>query len=306
MDSFLGKETFSYLNMTAISVIIPTYNGRSKIEGLLKSLEAQTVIDFETIIVVDGSTDDTLPFLSQRDFLLSEIRIVSQLNKGRAGARNAGTLQAKGDVLIFFDDDLVIPPEAVERYVERFKQGTAEVYGGLFLPLKGEASTDFFLFCSYLNEKWNKSIPAKYSIDANNKVYFSAASMCISRKIFMNLGGFNEELSDNEDQEFGQRLVDQGYRISLDRHPVAFHTVHGSFQDYIVRLREYESARCRPEKRTTIACFRHLIGSLLAHSLTVQMMEKGFFRCIPRLLRFKFYDFVVTALSVDFMGRKIK
>lgn len=305
MDSFLGKKAIAHINMTAISVIIPTYNGRSKIEGLLTSLEAQTVMDFETIIVVDGSTDETLPFLSRRHFFLKDVKIISQVNKGRAGARNAGALQAKGDILIFFDDDLVVSPDTIARYAEQHRIGNAEAYGGYLLPLQGKAKVEFFLFCSYLNEKWNRDIALDISPESIKTLNLTAASLCVSRNIFEKMEGFNENLTDNEDQEFGRRLVANGYRISLDKLQVAYHPIQDSFRDFIVRLREYEAARLGSSEITTNSRLKHILRSLLARPLLLKAMENGVLKWLPGWIRFRVYDFIVTAYSVYFPERPL-
>ncbi|MEQ8686742.1 MAG: glycosyltransferase, partial [Imperialibacter sp.] len=72
-----------------ISVIIATYNGRHKIDNILSSLESQNIRDFELVVVVDGSSDGTAAFLQKRLSLLKELMVLEQVNKGRAGARNA-------------------------------------------------------------------------------------------------------------------------------------------------------------------------------------------------------------------------
>ncbi len=56
-----------------ISVIIPTYNGASKIINCLKSLDQQTYQEFETIVVIDGSTDQTLELLGNQTFNLTSL-----------------------------------------------------------------------------------------------------------------------------------------------------------------------------------------------------------------------------------------
>src|SRR6185369_7237614 len=91
------------------SVIIPTYNGAKKIAVTLDALCKQTAEDFETIVVIDGSTDNTLEVAQQFSSKLQELRIIQRPNGGRAVARNTGAAEAKTGVLIFFDDDVEVP-----------------------------------------------------------------------------------------------------------------------------------------------------------------------------------------------------
>src|SRR5579871_1681892 len=91
-----------------ISVIIPTYNRREILGQTLQALGKQNYRSdrFEVLVTVDGSTDGTnltleslhLPFL---------VRTFYQTNRGPASARNVGIRNAKGDLVIFLDDDTV-------------------------------------------------------------------------------------------------------------------------------------------------------------------------------------------------------
>jgi glycosyltransferase involved in cell wall biosynthesis len=69
-----------------ISIIIPTFNGKNKLEKLLRSLELQSNKNFEIIIVVDGSTDGTIGLKANNWDL--NIKWIEETNNGRAGARN--------------------------------------------------------------------------------------------------------------------------------------------------------------------------------------------------------------------------
>ncbi len=75
------------------SIIVPTYNGSKRIITLLKALNKQSVTDFELIVVIDGSSDNTAeivePYLSQ--FYSS--KIIHQNNQGRSSARNRGAIE---------------------------------------------------------------------------------------------------------------------------------------------------------------------------------------------------------------------
>jgi glycosyltransferase involved in cell wall biosynthesis len=88
-----------------VSVIVPVYNRRHLVTGTLESILAQTVDDFEIIVVDDGSTDGTaasVAALAARD---SRIRYVFQENAGPGAARNRGIREARGCWVAFLDSD---------------------------------------------------------------------------------------------------------------------------------------------------------------------------------------------------------
>jgi glycosyltransferase involved in cell wall biosynthesis len=84
------------------SIIIPTFNGASRIGNCLHSLVKQTTgRDIEILVVDDGSTDKTANLVRS----YSSVRLIAQANAGPASARNRGALEATGKILLFTDDD---------------------------------------------------------------------------------------------------------------------------------------------------------------------------------------------------------
>lgn len=85
------------------SVIIPVYNKANTIQAALESIYAQTIKDFEVIVVDDGSKDDLMEVLERLSAPC--IRIIHQENGGVSSARNAGIQNAKGEYVCFLDAD---------------------------------------------------------------------------------------------------------------------------------------------------------------------------------------------------------
>ena len=94
------------------SLVIPTYNKKEFLELTLESLVNQTYSheNFEVIVVDDGSTDGTSAFLSESTHFPFQLVYIGQENAGRAAARNAGILRARGETIVFIDDDQIVPP----------------------------------------------------------------------------------------------------------------------------------------------------------------------------------------------------
>lgn len=85
------------------SVVIPLYNKEECIEKTIRSVLAQTVSDYEIVVVNDGSKDKSVSIVE--DIYDKRIRIISQENQGVAAARNTGILNAKGQFVCFLDAD---------------------------------------------------------------------------------------------------------------------------------------------------------------------------------------------------------
>ena len=97
------------------SIVIPTFNGGSRIGNCLDSLVKQTAgRDVEILVVDDGSTDNTADVV--RGY--SSVRLITQANAGPAAARNHGAMEAQGSILLFTDDDCLPMPDWLEAMVK--------------------------------------------------------------------------------------------------------------------------------------------------------------------------------------------
>ena len=97
-----------------ISVVIPTYNRRAILEKCLSALEHQDACgeldDYEVVVVDDGSTDGTPDWLRSCADRFPRVRLFEQSHGGPAEGRNRGVSNARGDVIVFIDSDLVVTP----------------------------------------------------------------------------------------------------------------------------------------------------------------------------------------------------
>jgi len=114
-----------------VSIITATYNSSATIIDTLKSLEAQTYLDIEYIIVDGASKDNTLDIIKANSSRVS--KVICEPDKGIYDALNKGIKAAKGDIVGFLhSDDLFASNEAIEDIVNEFViSGSDAVYGDL-------------------------------------------------------------------------------------------------------------------------------------------------------------------------------
>lgn len=128
----------------AYTVIIPTHDRIDVLPEVLEALDAQTPADghsvpsFEVVVVDDGSTDGTWPWLQQHhaDYSMP-VRIVRRNNAGPAAARNWGVTQALGDRLAFLGDDTVPRAGWLAAHHHAFETRRAGLEEGEFLAVIG-------------------------------------------------------------------------------------------------------------------------------------------------------------------------
>ena len=101
----------------AIGILIPTFNRIATLKRCLEHLEAQTTLDFEVIVIDDGSSDDTQAELERyRSIAPFPFLSLSQSNAGPARARNLGIARMSAPVCILIGDDTFPLPDFVERH----------------------------------------------------------------------------------------------------------------------------------------------------------------------------------------------
>ena len=184
-----------------VSVIIPTHNRPKKLHETVEKLRLQTFSkeDYEIIAVDDGSNP---PVTFEKDFIiLPSLRIVRLEGEERSVARNKGAKQAKGELLIFIDDDISTKPDFIEKHWQaQHECPNALVIGEILLPKKSQ-DTPFGRFRQRLEKD---EIPRKRGLVAE-KNFCAAGNASIKRENFLKLGGFDTTITSGEDQDFALR-----------------------------------------------------------------------------------------------------
>ncbi len=294
-----------------VSVIIPTYNGAKKILNLLHSLEKQTFKEFEVIVVIDGSTDETKTILAEKQFNFP-LKVIYQANKGRAGARNTGVKNASADWLVFVDDDMRLEPNTLQKHWEFHQNVEKAILVGSQIEDWKVLQSDLQKYRAILSRKWINQVVRNLPMPADN--FFLASSNCsLSKFLFEQLHGFDEKLTDAEDYDLGKRAIEQGISIYFNPEIIAWHDDFITCRSYIRRQQQYQKAHQRlkelyPERYAynqyaykPARGIKRLIYRFFAGWFWVKVVDKyNFLMILPRKIRYKIYDIIITANAVYF------
>ncbi len=190
-----------------ISVVIPNHNGGKTLEECLEAVFRAGGERLEVILADDASDDDSLEVA--RRFPVKLVRHESC--RGASAARNSGAAAAGGEVLLFIDGDVVIPPETFEILREDFRNPETAGVVGLLKPF-----TRFENLCSQYK---NFYMHYTYRQLPDRTPVFYTSVAAIRKRVFEECGGFDENYRSAtiEDTEFGVRVTGRGHLLLHDK-----------------------------------------------------------------------------------------
>ena len=210
--------------MISVSIVIAASRHRL-LDGLLKSLMDQTFCSSE-IIIICMKADEKIRELSSRYGAV----LLEDEGKGRCYARNLGMKEAKGEITVFLDDDVILERDWLELIVGDFNLDS-EIAGvggipiairdGEVLPFRSDlSSTAYDLMI-------NKAQGLSGWPDYKAKVDFlSGSNMAFLRDVLLQIGGFDEDFygpSAGEDVDLCLRVLKSGYYLVFDPKAKAYH-----------------------------------------------------------------------------------
>ncbi|MFC5864989.1 glycosyltransferase [Acidicapsa dinghuensis] len=207
-----------------MSVIIPTFNGASRISHCIDALLHQsTTNSFEILIVDDGSTDDTAGVVQQ----FPRVRLLRQQNAGPATARNLGAREAKGEIVLFTDDDCVPVSDWIESMIAPFRDPKVVGAKGIYRSKQRELAARFVQIEYEDRYRLMAMLPSIDFIDT-----YSAA---FRRDNFLAMNGYDTSfpVACAEDIELSYRMSARGWVMLFAPDAIVYHTHPNSFGKYL-------------------------------------------------------------------------
>ncbi|WP_348260955.1 glycosyltransferase family A protein [Telmatobacter sp. DSM 110680] len=209
-----------------VSVVIPTANRCDLVMRTVGTVLQQDfpASDFEIIVAVDGVRDGTADALRTLG-AKHQIRVLElERNQGPSAARNAGLRAAKGELVVFLDDDMNCTSELLRSHVAAHVK-TAERreiagLGAIYVAPEHRPCLAAELFLRGLGgvylrhsehpaEKWPENV-------------WSFGNTSVGRAVLERVGGFDERFRKREDCELGIRLLEAGVRQEFVGDAVAY------------------------------------------------------------------------------------
>jgi len=226
-----------------VSVVIPTYNRKESLRRTLQGLSRQTLGDLaacEVLVVSDGSTDGTEEMLTEmaaaagRDFPFL-LRPVFQKNQGPSRARNRGIQEARGEIVVFIDDDVEPVPEFLEKHLRHHREDPAVAVVGPMSPDPANRANEAVWIGwehAMLEKQYHNFRTGIWPGTGPNHFYSGNAS--VRREHLLAVNGFDESFTRQEDVEMAYRLEREcGMTFRFDAEAVGLHRPIRSLESWL-------------------------------------------------------------------------
>lgn len=234
-------------NKLDISVVIPTFNREKLIYSTLLALLAQKLtkdINYE-IVIIDSGDDNTGELIASLDTKMPNILKYKKipLEKNRSKLRNLGAKHANGDIIVFIDNDMLVPPDYLQKHYDLHdKDNNIIILGKRFSLTTFEINNigwDVLIYQFELIKKMQYyEDPRDTQLKKHNQTFEESSCLwrflyshnfSIKKDFFTMVGGFNIDFGNHwgyEDLELGFRLTQAGAKYYLEENMIAYHQPH--------------------------------------------------------------------------------
>ncbi len=209
------------------TVVVTTYNYAHLLSDALRALAAQTVNDFELLIVDDGSTDNTEEIVEQFHPRFQNCHYLKKPNGGTADARNHGVQRARGTHVAILDADDVWSPRYLEAVRQKFQstpQTEAVFCDGVRILGDGRVLRPVFPPGLAPLEGPINSVESLFSLCDN----FLPSGMVFLKSLYDRIGAFDTRFSHGDDVDWVIRAAMAGADCQRIDQKLFLHRFHGS------------------------------------------------------------------------------
>lgn len=188
--------------MPRFSIVVPAYNAEATLVETLDAVLAQTCADWECIVVDDGSADTTHAVAGSFVARDCRFRVISQENRGSAGAYNTGVRAAAGDwVVLCSADDILLPHHLATMSEFTDAHPGYDIYSSNGYYLRPDGSREVVYFDGELGDALSLA-------DVIRNCFYSVGAV-YRRSLYEKTGGYREDVF-GEDYDFWLRAMADG------------------------------------------------------------------------------------------------
>ncbi len=252
-----------------ISFIVPIRNEAHFISKTIKSLLNQkTKIDFE-ILIVDGlSIDGTREIIKDFQNNYSNIFLIDNPKKIVPVGFNKAISIAKGEIIIRVDGHATIKTNYIEQCLIAFEKTGADCVGG---AIRNYSKGIFGNSINIAQSSYFGTGGAAFRKKIDKGKYVGTLAFgAYKRYVFNEIGGYDEELIRNQDDEFNMRLIQNKGTIWMDPNIQSTYYPRSTLMKFFMQYLQYGFFKIRVmQKRRGFASFRHIVPLLFVSALSI-------------------------------------
>ena len=222
------------------SLIIPVYNRPDEVDELLESLTQQDYTgNFEVVIIEDGSSlrcDDVVRKYAGK----LHLSYCFKENSGPGDSRNYGMKKAKGDYLIIFDSDCIIPPNYLTEVSKALAANYVDCFGGPDKAL--DSFSDIQKAINFAMTSFLTTGGIRGGSEKIDKFQPRSFNMGLSRKAFETSNGFGN-IHPGEDPDLSIRLWNLGFETRLFSKAFVYHKRRIDWEKFTIQVNKFGKAR---------------------------------------------------------------
>lgn len=232
---FLEQEGYPVIShYPFISIIIPVRNRPEEIAACLESLgRLEYPADRMEVIVVDDASDD-----NTREVVSTfPVRLIAlEKQEGASSCRNIAARQARGEILAFLDSDCLADPFWLNELIPAFNDRANGAAGGIVDSFFNEKGLDRY---EKVKSSLNMGLRSRSTRDGNRFFYLPSCNLLVRKAPFLELGGFNEDLTVGEDVDLCWRLQDRGHHFEYRPVGRVYHRHRNKMRQFGLRRFDY-------------------------------------------------------------------
>lgn len=219
-----------------VSVIVPAYNEEDSLE---KTVESVVNLDYpkdklEILIVNDGSKDNTHKIGKMLERKYKNVKIYSKENGGKASALNYGLKFAEGELVVTFDADSIVAPDALNNMIPYFSDNKVMAVTPGMKVYKPRGIIQRIQAVEY-----NLGIFLRKAMSMFNGINVTPGPFSIYRKEFFDRHGGYDERSITEDMEMAMRIQSLNYKIQNSASSLVYTIAPRKFYDLLKQRRRW-------------------------------------------------------------------
>lgn len=221
-----------------VSVIVPVYRHEQYLAQCLESIARQTFLNWECIIINDGSSEpDCITTIAHR-VLNQKATILHQEHQGVCGARNRGIEYSQGDYFVCLDADDYLHPEFLARTVPVLATGDANIV---------------FVWAQRIGMRHDQIQPTQFHLFwLLQRNLITITTLC-KKSVWQSIGGFDLQMDTGyEDWEFWIRAALAGYRFHGIPAPLVYYRIKSESRDIRARKNRVEAIRTIRHKHAAV------------------------------------------------------